>query len=60
MWHMAREKMILGFQEHRYGVSLTCDVTAHWMNQENWQMMKSTIAFDLFGEPHTGVIYFIF
>ncbi|KAJ9551686.1 hypothetical protein OSB04_015731 [Centaurea solstitialis] len=68
MWHMAREKMVLGFQEHRYGVSLTCDVwtsphgtgysylavTAHWMNQENWQMMKRTIAFELFGGSHTG------
>ena len=54
MWRMAREKMILGFQEHRCGVSLTCDVWSapygtgfsylavmtHWMNQENWQMMK--------------------
>jgi len=72
MWRMAREKMILGFQEHCYGVSLTCDVwsapygtgfsylavTAHWMNQENWQMMKRTIAFDLFGEPHTGANLF--
>ncbi|KAE8731277.1 hypothetical protein F3Y22_tig00002840pilonHSYRG00913 [Hibiscus syriacus] len=62
MWRTAREKMILGFQEHRYGVSLTCDVwssphntgnsflavTSHWLDQDNWQMMKRTIAFELF------------
>ena len=68
MWHEARKKMILGFFEHHYGVSLTCDVwssgyntgnsylavTAHWLNQESWLMMKRTIAFELFGEPHTG------
>lgn len=72
MWRVAKEKMILGFQEHRYGVSLTCDVwssphntgnsflavTAHWLDQENWQMMKRTIAFELFGEPHTGANLF--
>ena len=53
-------------------VSLTCDVwssphntgnsflavMAHWCNQENWQMMKRTIAFELFGEPHTGANLF--
>ncbi|KAE8675306.1 Ubiquitin-like protein ATG12 [Hibiscus syriacus] len=62
MWRTAREKMILGFQEHRYGVSLTCDVwssshntgnsflavTSHWLDQDNWQMMKRTITFELF------------
>ena len=59
--------MILRFFEHHYNVSLTCHVwssgyntgnfylaiTAHWLNQESWLIMKRTIAFELFGEQHT-------
>lgn len=68
MWRDAKNQMILGFEQHKFGVSLTCDVwtsphntgnsylavTAHWFDQQNWQQNKRTIAFELFGEPHTA------
>ncbi|GJY91091.1 zinc finger BED domain-containing protein RICESLEEPER 2-like protein [Tanacetum coccineum] len=68
MWKVAKDEMILGFGALETGVSLTCDVwtaphgspdlylcvTAHWVNPKTWVMMKRTIAFELFGYPHTG------
>ena len=68
MWKMAKDEMILGFQALETGVKLTSDVwtassgspdaylcvTAHWVNPKTWVMMKRTIAFQLFGYPHSG------
>ena len=68
LWETAKNDIINGFRNYKYGVSLTTDtwtaphgtansylaVTAHWFNPESWLLMKRTIAFKLFGYPHTG------
>ena len=68
MWKLAKNEMILGFQNLETGINLTCDVwtaphgspdsylcvTAHWVNPQTWIMMKRTITFELFAYPHTG------
>ena len=64
----AKQQLILGFQNLNIDVNLTINVwlaphglpesylcvTAHWVNPNAWQMMKHTIAFEVFGYPHTG------
>ncbi|GJQ91018.1 zinc finger BED domain-containing protein DAYSLEEPER [Tanacetum coccineum] len=68
LWETAKKDIIDGFRDYKYGVSITTDtwtaphgtansylaVTAHWFNPESWLLMKRTIAFKLFGYPHTG------
>ena len=68
MWKIAKNELILGFENLETGISLTCDVwtaphgspdsylcvTAHWIDPNSWIMTKRTIAFELFGYPHTG------
>ena len=68
LWKTAKKEIIEGFREYKYGVSITTDtwtaphgtansylaVTAHWFNPESWLLMKRTIAFKIFGYPHTG------
>ena len=68
LWQNAKNEIIEGFRNYKYNVSLTCDVwtaphgttnyylavTAHWFNPDSWLLMKRTIAFKLFGYPHTG------
>jgi len=68
MWKQAKEDLIVFFENLQTGVNLTTDVwsaphgllesylcvTAHWVTPNTWQMMKRTIAFELFAYPHTG------
>lgn len=68
LWKTAKKDIIDGFRDYKYGVAITTDtwtaphgtansflaVTAHWFNPESWLLMKRTIAFKLFGYPHTG------
>ena len=67
-WKQAKVHMISYFENLQTGVNLTSDVwssphgspdsyicvTAHWVEPSSWQMMKRTIAFQLFDYPHTG------
>nr|XP_043639076.1 zinc finger BED domain-containing protein RICESLEEPER 3-like [Erigeron canadensis] len=62
-----RKRMAQFVIQQETGVNLTTDVwsaphglpelylcvTAHWVDQKTWQLMKSTIAFEMFGYPHT-------
>ena len=68
LWRLAKNDLIEFFKNLDTGVNLTSDVwsaphgciesylcvTAHWVDTQSWQMMKRTIAFDLFPYPHTG------
>ncbi|KAJ0505183.1 putative transcription factor/ chromatin remodeling BED-type(Zn) family [Helianthus annuus] len=68
LWENARKDLIAFFQNLKTCVNLTSDVwsaphglpesyicvTAHWVDPNTWQMMKSTIAFEEFPSPHSG------
>ena len=67
-WAKVKKELILGFDALKTSVNLTTDVwsaghglpgsylcvTAHWIDPATWQMMKRTIGFEIFPNPHTG------
>ena len=68
MWKDAKKQIISEFENLNTSVNLTTDVwsalhglpesylcvTAHWVNPDTWQMIKRTIAFEVFEYPHSG------
>ena len=67
MWKDAKKQIISDFENLNTSVNLTTDVwsaphglsesyicvTAHYVDPDTWQMIKRTIAFEVFGYPHT-------
>ena len=73
MYKVAKQELVTLLENLNTSVNLTTDawsaphglpgsyicVTAHWVDPSTWQMMKRTIAFENFEEPHTGDALFI-
>ena len=72
MYKIAKRDLVTLFENLNTSINLTTDVwsaphglpgsyicvTAHWIDPSTWQMMKRTIAFENFEEPHTGAALF--